>query len=108
MFGDPRKHLAQKRFGIEAVQFGAAQQAVESRSSLTAGITAGEQEVLTPKRNAPQRSFRRIVVDLDAPVLTIAPQRLPAGQRIADRFGRRGFLRERLERLLKPNLQSIA
>jgi hypothetical protein len=65
MFRDAREHLAEKRFGIVTVEFGAAQQAVDCRSSLTACITAGEQLILAPKRNAPQRSFRGIVVDFE-------------------------------------------
>jgi hypothetical protein len=55
MIGDARDHVAQKRFGIVAVELGAAQQAVDRRSSLTADITAGEQVVLAPRathRNA--------------------------------------------------------
>jgi len=52
MFGDPREHLAEKRFGIVAVEFGAAQQAVNCRRPLTACITAGEQIIFAPKCNA--------------------------------------------------------
>src|SRR5450755_4601756 len=42
MIGDALEHRADKRLGVVAVEFGAAQQAVDRRSSLTAGIAAGE------------------------------------------------------------------
>ena len=46
MFGDSREHLAEKGFGIVAVEFGGSQQAVECRGSITACIAAGEQIIL--------------------------------------------------------------
>lgn len=42
--------------------------------------------MFAPKRNASQRAFRRIVVDLDASVVTITSKGLPSTKRIADRF----------------------
>jgi hypothetical protein len=53
MFGDAREHLAQKRFGIVAVEFGGPQQAVDCRSTITACITAGEQIVLALMKTFP-------------------------------------------------------
>ena len=47
--GDAHEHLAEKRFWIDAVEFGAAQQAVDCRSSIAACITAGEHIVPAPK-----------------------------------------------------------
>ena len=44
--------LSQNRFGIEAVEFGAAQQAVERCRALAAAIAAGEQDVLASQRDA--------------------------------------------------------
>ncbi len=42
MIRDALEHRADKRFGVVAVEFGAAHQAVDRRSSLAAGIAAGE------------------------------------------------------------------
>ncbi len=42
MFADACEHLAQKRFGVVTVQFRAAQQAVDRRGGLAAGIATGE------------------------------------------------------------------
>ena len=81
MVSDAREHLAQKCFGVVAVNFRAAQQAVDRRRSFAAGIAAGEEKVLAPNRNASQRAFRRIVIDLDASV--VANQRVPTRERIA-------------------------
>jgi hypothetical protein len=48
LVGDAREHLAEKRFGIAPVEFGAAEQAVECRGALTADIATREEEVLAP------------------------------------------------------------
>ncbi len=42
VIGDAFEYLADKRFRVVAVEFGSAHQAVDRRSSLTAGIAAGE------------------------------------------------------------------
>ena len=44
----------------------------------------GEPGVGRPAAHAAQRAFGRIVVDLDAAVVAVARQRLPAGQAVAD------------------------
>ena len=42
MIGDELKHRADICLGIDAVEFGAAQQAIDRRGSLAAGIASGE------------------------------------------------------------------
>ena len=56
---------------------------------------------------ASQCAFGRIVVDLDAAVVTITCQGLPATQHVANRFCRGGFLRECCESLFEPRLHRI-
>lgn len=95
MLGNARKHFAEVCFRIVPVELHGAQQAVDRRGAIAAGVAAGEQEVLAPKRDASQRPLGRIVVDLDAAVIAIPPQCIPASERVANRLCRRGFLRKR-------------
>jgi hypothetical protein len=46
MVGDALQHLAQVGLGIEAVQLGGSEQAIESRGSFPTGVGAGEQVIL--------------------------------------------------------------
>jgi hypothetical protein len=52
MIGDACDDLAPERFGIVAIEFGGAQQAVHCRRAVAACITAGEQIIFAPKRHA--------------------------------------------------------
>ena len=56
---------------------------------------------------ASQCAFGRIVVDLDAAIVTVACQGLPTTQHVANRFGCGRFLRECCERLFEPRLHGI-
>ena len=50
MFGDPLDDETQIGFGVEAVELGRADQAVNRGCTITAGIGTGKQEILSPKR----------------------------------------------------------
>jgi hypothetical protein len=76
-------------------------------AATASNVRRGGDAIAAAVCDAPQRSFRRVVIDCDAPVVTIASQGLPATQRIADRFGHRGFLRECLKRLLQPHCHGV-
>ena len=78
---------AQISFRVEAIEFRRTDQAVNRGGTITAGIRTGKQEVLSAKRHCAQCPFRRIVVDLDAPIRGIANQCLPMLQGIADGVG---------------------
>ena len=86
--------MAQVRLGIDAVELGGADQRVDRRGALAAGVGAGEQLVLPSERDRAQGSLGGVVVDLDAAVVAVARQRRPARQRIADRAGELGLLRQ--------------
>ena len=77
MVGDARKHRAQVGLGIEAVELGRADQAVDRRGPFPAHIGAREQIVLAAQGHRPQRPFSGVVVDLDAPVVAVARERRP-------------------------------
>ena len=84
MLGDAPKHVAQVRFGIEPIELGRLHQAVDRGGALAARVRAEEEVVLAAKAHAAQRSLGRIVVDLDAPVLAVARERLPVRKAVAD------------------------
>ena len=52
MLGDAADDLAQISFGVDAVELGRADQAVDRRRPLTARVRAGEQVVLSARASA--------------------------------------------------------
>ena len=62
MVGDAGQHIAEIGFGIETVQFGGADQAVDRGGALAAGIGAGEQVVLAAQSDGAQGAFRGVVM----------------------------------------------
>ena len=86
--------FAQIGFGIEAVEFGRADQAVDRGGAFAAGIGAGEQVVLAAQCDRAQGAFGGVVVDFDAAVVAVAHERVPTRQRVADRHRRVRFARE--------------
>ena len=99
MLGDALEHVAQIGFGIEAIELRGAEQRVDRRGAFAAGIGTGEEIVLAPERDRAQRAFGGVVVDLDATVLAVARERTPARERVADRAGELGLLRQLRSRL---------
>lgn len=51
MLGDTLDHIAQVRLGIDAVELGRTDQAVDRGGTLAAGIGTGEQVILAPECN---------------------------------------------------------
>jgi hypothetical protein len=77
MVGDAGQHIAKIGFGIEAVEFGCADQAVDGGCALAARVRSGKQVVLTAQGYAARRAFGSVVVDLDVAIVDEAGQRLP-------------------------------
>src|SRR5881394_3764483 len=71
MIGDMREHMPQVRGWIDAVQLGRTQESIESRCAPSTRIRASEQVVLPAKRNYAERSFSRIVIDLNRAILAV-------------------------------------
>lgn len=80
MVGDAVQHSPQICLGIDAIQLGRLDQAVEGCRALTAGIGTCEQVILASECDATQRSLCRRVIDLDGTVVTVARQCVPTGQ----------------------------
>jgi hypothetical protein len=78
MIGDAGQHVSEIGFGIETVEFGAADQGVDRGGALAAGIGTGEQVVLPTQSDGAQGAFGGVVVDLDGAVVHVTQQRIPA------------------------------
>ena len=73
VIGEAFEDITQVGFRIDAVKLGRAQQAVDGRRALSAGIRSGEEIVLAAEGDHAQRPFRRVVIDLDVAVVSIKP-----------------------------------
>ena len=91
MIGDAGQHVSEIRFGIETVEFGAADQAVDRGGALAAGIGTREQEVFPTQSNGAQGAFGGVVVDFEAAVVYVTQQRIPTRERVANGQRRVGF-----------------
>jgi hypothetical protein len=63
---------------------------VDRSAAVAAAISAGKEVFLPAQRDRRQCSLRRVVVDLDAPIVAIPYQRLPSRERLLDRLGELG------------------
>ena len=82
-------HIGEPSLRIEAVEFGAFQHGVEDCGTLAAGIGSEKQKVLAGNGNAAQGTLGDVIVNREPAIAGIAGQRLPAAQRILDRFSER-------------------
>src|SRR5690606_24723167 len=92
---DALEDVSQVEVRIYVVEPAGADQTVEPRSGLAAGVGAGEQVVATAEHERADRTFRRIIVDLDGAVLDVSRQRTPSSQRVLDGLRQRRLHRER-------------
>src|SRR5271155_2033793 len=93
MIGDAGQHISEIRFGIETVELGGADQAVDRGGTLTAGIGAGEQVVFPAQSDGSQGAFGGVIVYLDAAIVHVAQQSIPARESVTYRHRRVGFSR---------------
>ena len=89
MVSDARDDETQIRLRINSVEFGRTDQAINGSSPFTACIRTGKKIVLPPQRHCSQRTFRRIVIDLDSAITRITDERNPKLQGITDGFRQR-------------------
>jgi hypothetical protein len=82
MIGDAGDGVAQPGFGIDLVELGGLDEAVDGGGAVAALIEACEQPVLATDRDAPQRALGSVVVDLELAVVNVASERGPARQGI--------------------------
>src|SRR5690349_12524632 len=84
ILGDAREHMAKVSLRVNIVELGRADQTVDCSGSFSTGISASEQVILPPNRDRTQRSFRRVVIDLEMSVTAVAYKRGPAPECIAN------------------------
>ena len=87
MIGDAPHHARQLCFRVDPVQLRRADQTVDRRRPLAAGIGAGEQVVLASQRDRAQSTFRGVVIHLDTAIVAVEYQSIPTSQRIENRRG---------------------
>src|ERR1039458_9955930 len=72
VLGNAREHVAQIGFGIESVELGRADEAVDGGGALAAGVGSGEEVVLATDCDSTQSAFGRVVINLQLTVAAIA------------------------------------
>ena len=88
--GQPLQNIRQPGARVDVIEFGGLNQGIERRRKPPTRVRAGEGPVPPSDGNAPDRSFRRIVGQADAPVLKKSRERRPALEQVVDRLGDRG------------------
>lgn len=89
--GDTGEDVAEIGEGIDAVQLACIDQAVDDGGALTSVVGTGEQPVLAAEGDTPERILGAVIVDLQAVILSIAGQRHPVAQGIAESLGEPPF-----------------
>jgi hypothetical protein len=104
---DASDDLAQIRFGLDAIELGRANERIEQRRPLAAGVAAGEQPVLSSQRYRSGGILGRIVADLEPTVVEVAGQRAPSRARVADGAGEVALARYPLQLCIEPGCQLV-
>ena len=107
MVGDAAEDVAQIGLGVEAVELGGFDQGVDGGGAFAAGVGAGEQVVLAAQGQGPDGALGGVVVDLQAPVIEIARQGLPAPAGIADGAGQLALAGELGQRAVEEGGQLV-
>ena len=94
MLGDTAKDIAQIGFRVEAVELGGFDKGVDGSGALATGIGAGEQVVLAAEGEGPDGALGSVVADLQAAIIEIAGQCLPAAAGAAHGAGQLALARE--------------
>jgi hypothetical protein len=66
---DVGEYVAQVGFGVEAIEFGGADQAVDRGSAFAASVRARKEEVFSSQGHASQCALGSVVIDLNASVV---------------------------------------
>jgi hypothetical protein len=85
--GQAFQHLLEVGKRLDAIEFCSGQQRSDGRPACCTAVGAGEEMVLAAKRDRADRSFERVVVELDASLIEEPVEGAPTGERIADRRG---------------------
>ena len=75
--GDARQYAAEVGLGIDAMAFGAGDEAIERGGPLGGEVMSGKQPVLPADPDPPQGAFGGVVVDVEEPLRGVDAQRVP-------------------------------
>lgn len=89
---------------VDPVELARPDQTVLRGSSFAPAIGAGEQEVLATQTHAAQCVFGQGVADLGIALFAVQHERVSLVERVTDRFGQFGFLRQCGELVRHPRL----
>ena len=92
--GDAGEHVAEVGFWIEAVELGGLDQGIEGGGAIAAGVGPGKKVVFPAEGQRPDLPFGGVVVDLQPPVVEVAPERRPEVAGVADGGGELAFSRQ--------------
>src|SRR6185312_4530738 len=101
---DPLEDVAEIGFGLDAVEPSGRDQGGDRRSARTTRIGSGEQPVLPPKGDGPDRALDRIVVDFNGAVIDVARQGGPALDDVMNGCGEIAASGDAPQCRLEPNL----
>src|SRR5438445_5840280 len=93
--------------GLHVIKLCRGDEGANGGPSLSATIRAGEQMVLAPKRDGPDRAFDGIVVELDTTVVQKMTECRPAGKGVPDRVGEATAARNATKLRLEPRLHRL-
>src|SRR6266571_9509156 len=85
MIGDTSQHLAQICLRVQAVELRRTDQAVNSSRTLASAVGPRKKIIFSTQSDGTQRPLCRVVVYLNAAIVTIAHQCRPAGERVTNR-----------------------
>src|SRR5205809_6006290 len=88
--------------GLHVVELCRGDEGTDGRPTLSATVGAGEQMVLAPKREGPDRAFDGIVVELATAVVQEMTEGRPAGKGVTDRVGEATAARNATKLHLEP------
>jgi hypothetical protein len=75
--GDAGQHTAEVGLGVDAMSFGAGDEAVERGGALGGFVVSGEEPVLSADADPPQGAFGGVVVDVEEALRGVDAQCLP-------------------------------
>ena len=87
VIGDALQDMAKIEFGVEIVELGKAEQAVNGRRAFAAGIGSGKELILASQSDHAQCPLGCRVVDFDCAIVEVTAKRTPPRERVADGRG---------------------
>src|SRR5438552_18912810 len=93
--------------GFDAIELGSRYERADGGPSLCAAIGPGEEMILAPERDWPDRTLHRVGIKFNASVFDELAERGPAGECIADGLGQAAARRDAVQFFLEPCLEVL-